>query len=469
MTSEDICFKPALELARLVREKALSPVEITDAFLVRIEALDPRLNAYLTVAGDYARAAALRAEQAIAAGNPIGPLHGVPFSIKDLVFTAGIRTTGGSRVYEDFVPEHDSIVVKRLKEAGGILLGKTSTPEFGHKGTTENLIIGDTRNPWALDKTPGGSSGGAGAATAAGLSPLSIGTDAGGSIRVPASFSGVFGFKPTFGRVPDFPGFGGGRTLSQTGPMTCTVADAALMLDVIAHPAEAARSSLPAHETTYLASIGAIPVSLRVGFSPDLGYAPVDAQVADIVRQAVSAFEDIGWAVEESHPGFDDPNEIFNTVIRAENYAVARPLLERHADLLDPGMRAFTENGATVTAQDYLLAQAERDRIAGTLADYFDRHDVLVTPTLAVPPFEIHTRPQQIAGRAIHGVSWIAFTYPFNLTGNPAASVPCGFTRDGLPVGMQVVGPRHADALVLKVCAAFEQARPWIDHRPGMT
>ncbi|MCZ6664655.1 MAG: amidase [Gammaproteobacteria bacterium] len=185
MTNEEICFKPALELARLVRKKALSPVEITDAFLDRIEALDPRLNAYLTVAGDYAREAARRAEQALATGNPLGPLHGVPFSIKDLVFTASIRTTGGSRVYEHFVPDYDSIVVKRLKEAGGILLGKTSTPEFGHKGTTENLIIGDTHNPWALDKTPGGSSGGAGAATAAGLSPLSIGTDGGGFIRIP--------------------------------------------------------------------------------------------------------------------------------------------------------------------------------------------------------------------------------------------------------------------------------------------
>ena len=464
----DICFTPATTLADLVRERSLSPIEITDAFLQRIDALNPRLNAYLTVTAETARASAKQAEAALSSGKPPGLLHGVPFSIKDLIFTAGVPTTGGSRVYEHFVPDRDSIVVSRLKRAGGILLGKTSTPEFGYKGTTENLIIGATHNPWALDKTPGGSSGGAGAATAAGLSPLSIGTDGGGSIRIPASFCGVFGFKPTFGQVPDFPGFGGGRTLSHTGPLTRTVADAALIMDVIAHPDEAAPTSMPSQAGTYRDAIRAIPEQLRVGWSPNLGYAPVDPDVASIVLQAMRVFEQRGWTVEEAHPGFADPNEIFNTVIRAEEYAVTKRLWREHADQLDPGMRAFIENGAAVSVVAYLTAQRERDELVRHLAQYFEHHDVLITPTLAVPPFDIDTRPQQIAGQGIHAISWIAFTYPFNLTGNPAASVPCGFTEDGLPVGLQIVGPRHADSLVLQVSAAFEQAQPWIERRPQL-
>lgn len=468
MTPEDLCFTSATDLAALIREKAVSPVEVIEAFLARIDTVNSQLNAYVTVLSELVRRAAHNAEAAVMSGAALGPLHGVPFSVKDLIFTAGVRTTAGSRVFRDFIPEEDAIVVARLKAAGGILLGKTNTPEFGFKGTTENLLFGATRNPWMRDKTPGGSSGGSGAATAAGLSPLSVGTDGGGSIRIPASFSGIYGFKPTFGRVPSGPGFGGGFSLSHIGPMTRTIADAALMMDVIALPDERDRFSLPTESQPFSHAICQCPRRLRVGWTPDLGYAAVDPQVVHITERALTAFREIGWTVEEAAPGFADPCDIFNLIIRAENYVVARELLEAYADLLDPGMRAFTQAGEMITAFEYLRANQERAKLNAQLARYFEQYDLLVTPTLAVPPFSINTRPEHIAGRAIHSISWLAFTYPFNLTGHPAASIPCGWTAEGLPVGLQLVGRRFADALVLQASAVFEEARPWAHRRPPL-
>jgi aspartyl-tRNA(Asn)/glutamyl-tRNA(Gln) amidotransferase subunit A len=468
VTQDDLCFASAIELAALVREKKVSPVEVTEAFLARIERVNPRLNAYVTLTADLAREAAKRAEAAVMAGAALGPLHGVPFSVKDLVFTAGVRTTAGSQVFRNFVPDADSLVVARLKAAGGIMLGKTNTPEFGYKGTTENLVFGETRNPWALDKTPGGSSGGAGAATAAGLAPLSVGTDGGGSIRIPASFSGIYGLKPTFGRVPSLPGFGGWHSISHTGPMTRTVADAALMMDVLALPDERDRLCVPTETRSFSEAIKSHPRKLRIGWTRDLGYAVVDPQVVSAVEKAISAFREIGWEVEEANPGFPDPVEIFNTTVRAENYVVAGDLLSRHAELLDPGMRAFARVGAGITALDYLRANQERARLSAQLATFFGKYDLLVTPTVAIPPFPIGSRIREIAGRKVGVIGWIAFTYPFNLTGNPAASVPCGWTDNGLPIGLQIVGRRFADALVLQASAAFEEVRPWAQRRPKL-
>jgi aspartyl-tRNA(Asn)/glutamyl-tRNA(Gln) amidotransferase subunit A len=250
--------------------------------------------------------------------------------------------------------------------------------------------------------------------------------------------------------------------------MTRTVADAALVMDVIAQPDERDRFSYPTEPLSFSHAIQNQPRRLRIGWSRDLGYTPVDPSVAQLTEQAVAAFQAIGWQVEEAQPGFADPYQTFNTVIRAENYIVAKDLLATHPDLLDPGMREFTENGASVTAFQYLQANQERNRLSAQLATFFEQYDLLVTPTLAVPPFVIHTRPTQIAGREIHSLSWNAFTYPFNLTGNPAASVPCGWTADGLPVGLQIVGRRFADALVLQASAAFEQAQPWVDRKPPL-
>jgi aspartyl-tRNA(Asn)/glutamyl-tRNA(Gln) amidotransferase subunit A len=468
MTHEELCFASAVDIATWVREKKVSPVEVTEAFLARIDTVNPKLNAYVTLTSEGAREAAKRAEAAVMAGAERGSLHGVPFSVKDLIFTAGVRTTAGSRIFRDFVPDADSLVVTRLKAAGGILLGKTNTPEFGYKATTENLVFGDTRNPWALEKTPGGSSGGAGATTAAGLAPLSLGTDGGGSIRIPASFSGIYGLKPTYGRVPSLPGFGGWHSIAHTGPMTRTVADAALMMDVIAVPDERDRYSVPAPSQSFSQAIASLPRTLRIGWTHNLGYAAVDPQVTSAVTNAIAAFREVGWEVEEAHPGFPDPVEIFNVIVRAENYQVAGDLLSRHPDLLDPGMKAFAQAGAGISALDYLRANHERNHLCARLAAFFEKYDLLVTPTVAVPPFTIGARLKEIAGRKVHVIGWIAFTYPFNLTGNPAASVPCGWTDDGLPIGLQIIGPRFADALVLQASAAFEQARPWTRQRPAL-
>jgi aspartyl-tRNA(Asn)/glutamyl-tRNA(Gln) amidotransferase subunit A len=468
MTPENLCFASAVEIAALVREKKVSPVEVTEAFLARIDKLNPTLNAYVTLTPEVAREAAKHAETAVMAAAALGPLHGVPFSVKDLVFTAGVRTTAGSLVYRDFVPDTDSLVVSRLKAAGGIMLGKTNTPEFGYKATTENLVFGETRNPWALDKTPGGSSGGASAATAAGLAPLSVGTDGGGSIRIPASCTGIYGLKPTFGRIPSLPGFGGWHSLAHTGPMTRTVADAALMMDVIALPDERDRLSVPTPGQTFSQAIQSHPRKLRIGWTRDLGYAAVDPQVARAVEKAVLAFREIGWEVEETNPGFPDPVDIFTTTVRAENYVMVGELLAKHGDLLDPGMRAFVQVSAGITALDYLRANQERAKLCAQLASFFEKYDLLVTPTLPAPPIAINTRLKEVAGRKVHILGWLIFTYPFNLTGNPAASVPCGWTTDGLPVGLQIIGRRFADAVVLQASAAFEQVRPWAQRRPAL-
>ena len=468
MSNDDLCFASAVEIAAWVREKKVSPVEVTEAFLTRIDKVNPTLNAYVTLTPELARAAAKRAEAAVMADAALGLLHGVPFSVKDLIFTAGVRTTAGSLVYRDFVPDTDSLVVSRLKAAGGVMLGKTNTPEFGYKATTENLVFGATRNPWVLDKTPGGSSGGASAATAAGLAPLSVGTDGGGSIRIPASCAGIYGLKPTFGRVPSLPGFGGWHSLSHIGPMTRTVADAALMMDVIALPDERDRLSVPVPQQTFSQAMQSHPRKLRIGWTRDLGYAAVDPQVVSTVEKAVLAFREIGWDVEEAHPGFPDPMETFTTTVRAENYVVAGELLAKHGNLLDPGMRAFVQASAGITALDYLRANTERAKLCAQLASFFEKYDLLVTPTLPVPPIAINGRLKEVAGRKVHILGWLIFTYPFNLTGNPAASVPCGWTADGLPVGMQIIGRRFADAVVLQASAAFEQLRPWAQRKPAL-
>jgi len=465
---DDLCFAAATEVAALVREKQISPIEVTEAFLARIDRINPQLNAYVTLTPELARAAAKRAEAAVMTGAALGPLHGVPFSVKDLVFTAGVRTTAGSLVYRDFVPDVDSLIVSRLKAAGGIMLGKTNTPEFGYKATTENLVFGETRNPWALDKTPGGSSGGASAATAAGLAPLSVGTDGGGSIRIPASCTGIYGLKPTFGRVPNLPGFGGWHSLAHTGPMTRTVADAALMMDVIALPDERDQHGVPAPAQSFSQAIQSHPRKLRIGWTRDLGYAAVEPQVASAVEKAALAFREVGWEVEEAHPEFPDPMETFTTTVRAENYVVVGGLLAEHGHLLDPGMRAFVQVSAGITALDYLRANQARAQLCAQLAAFFDKYDLLVTPTLPAAPIAVNGRLREVAGRKVHIIGWLIFTYPFNLTGNPAASVPCGWTIDGLPLGMQLIGRRFADALVLQASAAFEQVRPWAQRRPEL-
>ncbi|MGH7393293.1 MAG: amidase [Candidatus Rokuibacteriota bacterium] len=464
---DDAVWLSALELAAGIRSKQLSSVGVTETLLSRIEALNPRLNAFCLVAHDAARRAAREAEIAVMKGEPLGPLHGVPVSIKDVIFTRGMRTTGGSRMFAEAVPEEDAVSVGRLRAAGAVPLGKTNTSEFGHKAVTDNPLFGATRNPWNLELTPGGSSGGAAAAVAAGLGPIALGTDGGGSLRIPASFCGVFGFKPSRGRVPDHPGFPGWDLLSSTGPLARTVRDAALVLDVVAGGDDRDRHSLPRESGSYVEACDGQVKGLHAAWTPDLGYATVDPRVQALCENAAAEFEGLGCHVEVVNPGWENPEEVFGTIMAARFHAHWADQLPANEAALDPTLVKFIQRGASVTARDYVLAEERVKAYWSEVLAFLARFDLLLTPTVAVPPFPAGQRPpREIEGQPLSVLGWMPFTYPFNLTGQPAASVPAGFTDDGMPVGLQIVGRRLADRAVLAAAAAYEAACPWSGRRP---
>jgi Asp-tRNA(Asn)/Glu-tRNA(Gln) amidotransferase A subunit family amidase len=460
--ADEICFLSAVELAAAVKERILSPVEIVEAVLERIETVDGELNSYCTVTAEAARSAARAAERVVMAGDAVGPLHGVPVSVKDLVFTRGVRTTRGSLVFSDFVPREDAPVVERLLGAGAIVVGKTNTPEFGWKGATNNRVFGPSRNPWDTTRTPGGSSGGSAAAVAAGLAPLSVGSDGAGSIRIPASYCGIVGLKPSFGRVPYSPPSPAG-TLSHLGPMTRTVADCALMLEVIAGPDERDRHSLPRTGEHFAEAAAESVTARRIGWSTDFGYVRVDPQVRELTRAAAQHIsEELGCEVEEADPGFADPATALDRMF----YGGIGSWVDEHWDewheLLDPGLAKMVERARRWTGLEMAQAHREAATVWESLRKYFERYDALITPTLPAPAFAVELdRP---AGT--EGLGWTPFTYPFNLTGLPAISVPCGWTSEGLPVGLQMVGPRYADADVLRLAAAYEAVAPWRHRLP---
>lgn len=469
MAADALCWIPATELAGLIRRKKVSPVEVLDAVLDRIEKLNPRLNAFCLVTAEQARREARAAERALGKkGTTPGPLHGVPFSVKDLVVTRGVRTTFGTPLYRDNVPTEDAPMVERMKRAGGILLGKTNTPTFGWIGATHNLLFGPTRNPWHLDRTPGGSSGGASAAVAAGLGPLAVGTDGGGSIRIPASCAGIFGFKPSYGRIPTYPA-SGAWSLSHIGPMTRTVADAALMMQVSTGPDERDQYSLPVERVDYVRALSGGVKGLRVAYSDDLGFADaVDPEVRTACARAARAFRELGCRVQEVRPGWPSPKDCWEQIFCGGIATRMAPFLEQR-DQIDTGLAAIVES--TLRNPPTRYVQAWFDRLAWWQHPraFFEKYDLLLTPTIACPPFAVGLdNPTEIGGKAVSAYAWIPFTYPFNLTGQPASSVPCGFTKDGLPIGLQIVGRRNDDLTVLRASAAFERARPWAAHRPPL-
>ncbi len=467
MDAMDLCYTPATELADLIREKKISPIEVMEALFSRLETVNPEINAYCTLLPEQAMEEAGKAEEAVAKGEKLGPLHGVPVSIKDLTFTKGVRTTGGSRIYEDFIPDEDAIVVERLKAAGAIVVGKTNTPEFGWKGVTDNPLFGITRNPWDLSKTPGGSSGGAGAAVAAGLGPLAVGGDGGGSIRIPASFSGIFGHKPSFGRVPQYPGFPGWETLGHTGPMTRTVRDTALMLDVIAGPHDGDRHSLPREQLSYLEETGGGIKGLRVAWSQDLGYAPVDRVVREVTSSAVKVFSGLGCELEEADPDIENPERAFGIMVSSDTSAKLMDKVDEWGEKMDPMLLMFIQRGQKYSAVDLQKANLQRSDFWHSILPFFQKYDLLLTPTIPVPPFEVENMgPREIDGVSVSPTGWLNFTFPFNFTGQPAANVPAGWTEDGLPIGLQIIGRRHDDVTVLRAAAAFEEAAPWVQRRP---
>jgi Asp-tRNA(Asn)/Glu-tRNA(Gln) amidotransferase A subunit family amidase len=464
----DLCWQPATELAALIRKKKVSPVEVTDAVLARIEKLNPTLNAYVTLIAEQARKAARAAERAVGRRSAtLGPLHGVPFSVKDLVATKGVRTTFGTPLYRDNVPTEDAPIVERLKAAGAIMLGKTNTPTFGWIGATHNLLFGITRNPWNTERTPGGSSGGASAAVAAGLGPLAVGTDGGGSVRIPASCAGIFGFKASFGRIPTYPA-SGAWSVSHVGPMTRTVADAALMTQVCAGPDERDPYSLPAEKIDYVKAARGSVKGWRVAYADDLGFADaVDPEVREVCGRAARVFGQLGARVERVTPAWPSPKECWEQIFAGGIATRMAGYLDQR-DQIDPGLYAIIE--ATLRNPPTRYVQAWFDRLAWWQHPraLFEKYEVLLTPTIACPPFPVGLdNPTEIAGKPVEPYAWIPFTYPFNLTGQPAASVPCGYTRDGLPIGLQIVGRRYADGSVLAAAGAFERARPWAERRPG--
>jgi aspartyl-tRNA(Asn)/glutamyl-tRNA(Gln) amidotransferase subunit A len=466
--ADDLCWMPAAALAAAIRKRTVSPVEVMRAVLARIERLNPTLNAFVTLTADQAMRDARAAERALGKkGAALGPLHGVPFSTKDLVATKGIRTTFGTRLYADNVPTEDAPIVERMRAAGAIQLGKTNTPTLGWIGATHNLLFGVTRNPWNTDRTPGGSSGGASAAVAAGLGPLAIGTDGGGSIRIPASFAGIFGHKPSFGRIPVAPP-SAAWSLSHVGPMTRTVTDAALMMNVCAGPDERDQFSLPGERVDYVKALRGSLEGLRVAWSSNLGFArAVHPEVKATCEKAARRFRDFGCRVDEVKPGWPSPKEAFLGIFCGGIAGRLAPYMaERRADI-DPGLVDIVDQAMKWGPNHYVQAWFDRLAWADHPRRLFEKYDLLLTPTIACPPFTVGLdNPTEIAGTSMEPYDWIPFTYPFNMTGQPGASVPCGFTADRLPIGLQIVGRRFQDALVLRAAAAFEQAQPWAPHTP---
>lgn len=473
MSDVDLAFTPAWRLRELIDARELSPVDLTAHLLQRIEALNPRLNAFLTVCADEALAAARIAEEQVARGEAAGALHGIPVPIKDLSRTAGVRTTRGSLIYKDDVPDHDDMVVAKIKAAGGIVIGKTNTPEFGHRGTTENLLGEPGRNPWDLERTPGGSSGGSAAAVASGLSPVAQGSDGGGSIRVPANYCGVFGLKPSRGRVPTPYGTTGGwNVFGVAGPLTRDVRDAAVMLNAMSGPYPENPMSILDEPPDFTAGLRDGIAGLRVAYAPSIGRMPVDPEVRAVVREAAGLLADLGAEVDEIDPDVDGLTlrESFRTIFVSDMSAGLGGLLDTHADQLMPTMREYLELAASWTVADLARALREMERFNGVMRDIFLTHDLVLSPVNAVPAFPIEGWPDTIDGQPVEARwGFTPFCYLYNMTGQPAASVPFGFSGGGLPIGVQLVA-RHADeATLLRASAAVEAAHPWAGRRPPVS
>ncbi|MDN3055377.1 amidase [Streptomyces sp. SRF1] len=451
----------AVQLVEGYASGELSPVEATRAVLHRIEQIQPEVNAFSRVDAEGALRQAEESAERWRRGTPAGLVDGVPVSVKDILLLRGAPTLRGSRTVrpEAQAWDEDAPSVARLREHGAVFVGKTTTPEFGWKGVTDSPVYGVTGNPYDPRRTAGGSSGGSAAAVALGAGPLSLGTDGGGSVRIPAAFCGIFALKPTYGRVPLYPASAFG-TLAHVGPMTRDAADAALLMDVISGPDWRDWSQLAPPEGSFreaLTSGGGVD-GLRVAYSPALGGAAVvDPEVAAAVRRAVDLLAELGAVVEEIDPGFQDPVEAFHTLWFSGAARVVQPLGQEAWELLDPGLREICAQGAAYSALDYLAAVDVRMALGHAMGRFHSAYDLLVTPTLPITAFEAGVEVPKGSAHT-RWTGWTPFTYPFNLTQQPAASVPCGLSGAGLPIGVQLVGARHADALVLRAAHALFEA-----------
>ena len=465
--SDDLNWKSAAGLVKGYARKKFSPVEAAQACIAQIERHDKPINAMCGFHAGEALVQAKASAKRWMKGKPLGPLDGVPVLVKDILLVKGWPTLRGSKTVDPKQPwDHDAPSVARLRESGAVFIGQTTTPEFGWKGVTDSPLTGITRNPWDLSKTPGGSSGGSSAAVAAGFAPLALGTDGGGSIRIPAAFTGIFGHKPSFGRVPAWPlsPFG---TVAHVGPMTREVADAALMMNVIARPDARDWHSLPFDGKDYTAKLTKGIRGLRIAYSPRLGQAEVDPEIARLVKKAVKLLGSLGAHVEEVDPGFDDPAACFRVLWWSGARALLGQMPKDRRKLLDPGLADVVEQSMSIGLDDYLDAVKQRGALGAHMRTFMERYDLLLTPALPIPAFGAGKLSPVDDGKG-KWVDWTPFSYPFNLTQQPAASVPCGFTESGLPAGLQIAGRMFDDATVLRACHAYEQAAGWTGRRPPL-
>lgn len=465
VTKTDIGEMNAAELVRRYADKSLSPVEAAKAALARIEAFNPAVNAYCHVDAEGALAEAGAAEARWAKGAPLSAIDGVPSSIKDLTLCAGMPTRKGSHTTEGSGPfEVDAPFSRRMREAGAVLLGKTTTPEFGWKGVTDNPLTGITRNPWNTARTSGGSSGGAAVAAALNMGVLHQGSDAGGSIRIPAGFCGVFGIKPSFGWLPQWPA-SAMTTLSHLGSITRSVGDSALMLNVVARDDDRDSYRATGFPGDWTEGLKDSIAGMRIGYSRTLGYAKVPAELLACTDAAMNALAGAGAVVEEVDPGFADPVDAFNILWFAGAAKLVAAIPETKRAGMDPGLLAIAEAGTGIDILDYMKACDERAALGETMAAFHRRYDLLATPSLPLGAFEAG-RNAPAGDPNGNWVGWTPFTYPFNMTQQPAASVPCGFLPDGLPVGLQLVGGKFRDPLVMRASAALEAIMPFTfpDH-----
>ncbi len=468
---------PATEQARLIATRALSPVELMDAVLDRIAALDPIVHAFCAIDADNARRAARSTEDAVIRGDTLGPLQGVPVSIKDLICTKDLPTRSGSKAYQSFEAGEDDVCVERIRAAGAIVLGKTNVPEFGYAGIGENALFPATTNPWNPAMTSGGSSAGSAAAVACGMGSLSIGSDGGGSIRGPASFCGIFGMKPSFGRVPlypgcrdpRYPGMSSWETIEHIGPMTRTVRDAALLLSVVTGPDSRDRHSIPSGDVDWLGAVDMpLPSRPRIAFTSDFGFSSVDSEVRDLTMAAARRLADAtGADLVEDTPALPDMGDLFLTLVMRDSDLIGMRALAERDEISMPQLRRLLDR--RWTAEDLTNAAMQRQAICNILARFMQDYDVLLTPTVSTPAFPLGLfRPETISGLPSDSTNGSPFTYPFNWSGQPAASVPIGWTAAGLPVGLQIVGRHLDDAMVLRIAAALEAIQPWAGHWPPL-
>lgn len=468
MSDQDICFLSAIELENLIRKKELSAREVMESHLLQIEQVNPKVNAIVTFLPEQAMEQAKAADEALARGKAIGPLHGLPIAHKDLVLTKGIRTTYGSLAFKDFIPQEDEIIVERLRNAGAINIGKTNVPEFGAGSQTYNEVFGETLNPYDPSKTCGGSSGGAAVALACGMIPIADGSDLGGSLRNPANFCNVVGFRPSPGRVPVWPDFVGWYPLSVEGPMARTVQDTALMLSAIAGPDPRAPISITEPGNLFSKPLERGFKNVRIAWSPDLGTLPVDPRVTEVIEKQHHVFEDMGCRVEKSAPDFTDADEVFK-IWRAWRMELAlSEMLPAHQDQLKDTVIWNIEEGMKLSGPQIGQAERRRTELYHRVRQFMETYEFFILPVSQVLPFDVKQRYVTEINSIKMGtyIDWMKSCYFISVTGLPAISVPCGFTPDGLPVGIQIVGRHQDDFGVLQLAYAFEQATEFWKRRP---